>query len=291
MMQGGAVGGVFISYRSEDSHSYAALIYAELSRRFGADLVFLDSESTAAGEDFGEVLLGRLRQCRVLVVVIGQRWLTAADNAGRRRIDSAEDWVHRELVEAFRHGLRVIPILTEGVEIPAEADLPADVAALHRRQALRLHHRNTSHDLARLVEELTRLEPELAEAAQHHRQGVNPVPQQLPPAPRMFAARHEDLTRLTAALDETAETDRTVVISAIAGQGESGRPGWPCTGRTSTWIGFRMDRCLSTCGGSIRPGSRCPLRWRCGGSWTPSVLIPAAFRWTWMRRRGYIEVW
>jgi hypothetical protein len=31
------------------------LIYAELSRRFGADLVFLDSESTAAGEDFVSV--------------------------------------------------------------------------------------------------------------------------------------------------------------------------------------------------------------------------------------------
>jgi tetratricopeptide (TPR) repeat protein len=217
------VGGVFISYRSEDSHSYAALIYAELCRRFGDDQVFLDSESTAAGEDFGAVLFGRLRQCRVLLVVIGQRWLSVTDEAGRRRIDCPEDWVRRELVEAFAHGLRVIPILTDGAQIPAEADLPADIAALHRRQALRLHHRNTSHDLARIVEELPRLEPDLAAAAQRHRQGVNPVPQQLPPAPRMFAARREELARLTAALDETAESGRTVVISAIAGAGGIGK--------------------------------------------------------------------
>jgi hypothetical protein len=36
-------GGVFISYRGEDSGSYGALLYVELSRWFGPDLVFVDS--------------------------------------------------------------------------------------------------------------------------------------------------------------------------------------------------------------------------------------------------------
>lgn len=49
------MGGVFISYRGGDSYSYGPLIHAELSRRFGADQVFLDSESIPAGEDFSEV--------------------------------------------------------------------------------------------------------------------------------------------------------------------------------------------------------------------------------------------
>src|SRR5215475_56571 len=36
---------VFINYRGSDSHSYAALLYGELSRAFGQENVFLDSES------------------------------------------------------------------------------------------------------------------------------------------------------------------------------------------------------------------------------------------------------
>jgi hypothetical protein len=54
-------GEVFINYRGEDSHSYGALLHAELSRRFGPELVFLDSESIPAGADFVEQLLGRVR--------------------------------------------------------------------------------------------------------------------------------------------------------------------------------------------------------------------------------------
>jgi hypothetical protein len=63
-------GGVFINYRGEDSHSYGALLYAELSRHFGAELVFLDSESIPAGADFPEQLLARVRGCAVLLAVV-----------------------------------------------------------------------------------------------------------------------------------------------------------------------------------------------------------------------------
>jgi len=181
--------------------------------------VFLDSESTPAGEDFVEVLLSRLRKCSVLLVVMGPRWLTATDVAGRRRIDSPQDWVRRELVEAFTHGLRVVPILTDGVQIPGEADLPADIATLHRRQALRVHHRNTNHDLARIIEELTRLDQGLAQAARQ-RDGV---PRQLPGAPRLFTGRAPELARLTSALVATGEQGATVVISAIGGAGGIGK--------------------------------------------------------------------
>jgi transaldolase len=55
------------------------LIDRELSARLGGDRVFLDSRSIPAGADFVEELLGRLRACSVLVVVIGPRWLTLTD--------------------------------------------------------------------------------------------------------------------------------------------------------------------------------------------------------------------
>jgi len=46
--------------------------------------VFLDSRSIPAGVDFVEVLLGRLRACSVLLVVIGPHWLTLPDETGGR---------------------------------------------------------------------------------------------------------------------------------------------------------------------------------------------------------------
>src|SRR5215468_5818052 len=97
-------GGVFINYRGEDSYSYGALLHAELSRRFGSESVFLDAESIPAGADYVGQLLGRVRQARVILVVIGPRWLEAA-NGGGRLIDDPVDWVRQELVAAFEAGV------------------------------------------------------------------------------------------------------------------------------------------------------------------------------------------
>jgi hypothetical protein len=153
---------VFINYRSEDSHSYGAMLYQELRRQFGEDRVFLDCESIPAGADFVAELLSRVRSAPVLLAVIGPRWLTATDNAGRRRIDNPNDWIRRELAEAFTAGVTVIPVLTGQIPIPAEADLPAEIAALSRCQYRRLRHKDSTADLARIVTDLTRLDPSLA---------------------------------------------------------------------------------------------------------------------------------
>jgi hypothetical protein len=67
--------GIFINYRGDDTDTTAALIDRELTARFGAVRVFLDSRSILAGSDFVEELLERLRACRVLVVVIGDQGL------------------------------------------------------------------------------------------------------------------------------------------------------------------------------------------------------------------------
>lgn len=106
-----------------------------------------------------------MRSARVLLAVIGPRWLTLTNPAGHRRIDDTNDWIRRELAEAFAAGVRVIPILTEQVEIPAEADLPADIAALSRCQYRRLRHREPATDLGRIVSDLASLDPALAAAA------------------------------------------------------------------------------------------------------------------------------
>src|SRR5262249_14732434 len=100
--------GIFINYRGTDSHSYGALLHAELSRHFGPDLVFLDSESIPAGADFVEHILARVRQARVVLAVIGIHWLTATGPDDKRRLDDPADWIRQELVTAFAAGVRVI---------------------------------------------------------------------------------------------------------------------------------------------------------------------------------------
>jgi len=150
-------GGVFINYRSEDTHSYAALLYRELARHFGDGLVFLDSESIEAGADFANEILGRVLTARALLAIIGPHWLTATDPSGRRRIDNPDDWIRRELVTAFGAGTRVIPILTDEATIPAKGDLPADIAALSGRQFRRLRHRDAGQDLGRIIDDIDRL--------------------------------------------------------------------------------------------------------------------------------------
>jgi hypothetical protein len=157
---------VFISYRGEDSQSYGALLYNELERRFGEDHVFLDAESIPAGADFSKELLGRVRSARVVLAVIGPCWLTATDPAtGQRRIDDPDDWIRRELVEAFATGVRVIPVVTDHADLPREAELPTDIAALSRCQYRHLRHRESTADLARIVADLISLDPILATGA------------------------------------------------------------------------------------------------------------------------------
>jgi TIR domain len=148
---------VFINYRGEDSRSYGALLHVGLSQHLGRRSVFLDTESLTAGCDFAEELLSRIRYATVVLAVIGSRWLTTEDPAGRRRIDNPQDWIRRELAEAFAIGVKVVPVLTDEAEMPTASDLPDDIAMLGRCQYRRLRHRDASADLARLVADIRTL--------------------------------------------------------------------------------------------------------------------------------------
>lgn len=158
---GDHVGGVFINYRTGDGEFAATLITRVLSSRFGAERVFLASRSIRPGEDFAKKILERLAQSDVLLAIIGSRWQFVTERQRRRELEAPDDWVHREIAEAFRHGLRVIPVFLDHAVALTEAELPADIAPLARCQFLRLSHRNDARDLARLVEELGDLVPDL----------------------------------------------------------------------------------------------------------------------------------
>jgi hypothetical protein len=134
---------VFISYRSHDEPNAADLLNRELSQHFK---VFLGTCSIRAGADFERELLSAVRSSDVLLAVIGSRWFDVP--RGR------PDWVRREIAEAFRNRIKVIPVLVGPVNRLTEASLPRDIEELTRRNYLRLRHENTEYDLRRIVDEL-----------------------------------------------------------------------------------------------------------------------------------------
>ncbi|MGW3266644.1 toll/interleukin-1 receptor domain-containing protein [Streptomyces sp. NPDC001056] len=97
---------VFINYRTGDGDKTAALIDEELKRRFGRDRVFRASRSITPGEAFPDKLLTTVRRASLLLAVVGPDWTNF-----RSRLNNPEDWVRKEIEEAFACEVPVVPIL------------------------------------------------------------------------------------------------------------------------------------------------------------------------------------
>ena len=68
--------------------------------KFGTARIFMDVDSIEPGLDFGEVIGEAVRNCKVMLVVIGPR-LDVVDGDGSRRIDSPDDYVRIQLEQAL----------------------------------------------------------------------------------------------------------------------------------------------------------------------------------------------
>jgi hypothetical protein len=150
-MSGPTSGGVFISYRRQETSGMAGRLYDRLADRFGDAQVFMDVDTIALGVDFAEVITQDVSTCQVLLVVIGPRWLTATDEGGRRRLDDPDDIVRLEIAAALERDIRVIPILVEGAVMPRRQELPDSVGGLARRNALSVRHESFRADADRLL--------------------------------------------------------------------------------------------------------------------------------------------
>lgn len=158
---------IFLSYRRDDSAGFAGRLADAMEAEFGAGSVFRDVDDIRPGEDFIHAIESHLQQVGVVLVMIGPRWLDAGAD-GRRRLDDANDFVRQEIQAALESGKPLIPLLVGGASMPAEADLPAAIAGLSRRQAVVLTDGNWRGDVERLVASLSKLLPD-AEVADHKR--------------------------------------------------------------------------------------------------------------------------
>ena len=156
---------VFISYRRQDSAAYAGRLYDAMVARFEERNVFMDLD-LAPGVDFVERITRAVSACQVLIEVIGPTWATVKDDEGQVRIADPEDFVRLELEIALkRPEVTVIPVLVSGAEMPDRQDLPPELGAIARRNALELSDKRWRYDVGQLVSALEEL---LAETAGVH---------------------------------------------------------------------------------------------------------------------------
>lgn len=141
---------IFISYRREDSAGFAGRLSDALEARYGAGNVFRDVEDIQAGDDFVHALSAQMAGCDVVIALIGNRWL-GPRSGGSRRIDEPDDTLRMEIRTALEQDRRLIPALVDGALMPAAKELPTDIEALSRRQAVVLNDRSWTSDVDALA--------------------------------------------------------------------------------------------------------------------------------------------
>lgn len=208
--------GIFISYRREDSSGHAGRLYDALNAHFGENVVFMDIDTIEPGVDYGEVIDRAVGSCKVLIALIGPEWLMVTDDRGIRRLDNPEDFVRMEIARGLkRRNVRVVPVLVQGARIPDKDQLPDDLSALARRNALELSDVRWQYDVGRLIRTLERVMQEPS------------GPRTEPPAPPKES-------RQRAMGDEAVEPRVSGEATTAATKVARRRLGFPLS---STWLG------------------------------------------------------
>lgn len=164
--------GIFISYRRQDTQSAAGRLADHLREQMPEVAIFRDIETIEPGVDFVDAIGRALESCGILLAIIGPRWATMTDAAGRRRLDDPNDYARLEIATALqRSDVRVIPVLVEGAEMPGSETLPEELKLLARRNAIELTDKRWEFDVSTLVETLRKA------------LGIDPSPQPIRPKP------------------------------------------------------------------------------------------------------------
>ena len=137
---------VFISYRRGSDQAYARLLRQELAREFGDEAVFRDVERIEGGEKFLPTIQAALAGCNTFLALISPYWLEAT-----KRLHDPEDFVRMEVAAALASGVRVIPVLLGGAQVPEKKALPADIKELTAYQAEELRDSRWEDDVRNLV--------------------------------------------------------------------------------------------------------------------------------------------
>lgn len=145
---------IFVNYRRSDAQGFAGRLADSLTRHFGSERVFRDVTGIEYGQDFEHVIVQRIQEACAVIVVIGDKWLSAADEDGNPRLFEAQDYVVREIEAALEGDVVVVPVLIGQATMPREDELPPRLADLARRNAITISDERWAFDVDRLAKVL-----------------------------------------------------------------------------------------------------------------------------------------
>jgi tetratricopeptide (TPR) repeat protein len=148
------MGKIFISYRRSDSADVSGRIFDKLVAEFYKDEVFKDVDSIPVGADFKVAVTEAVSQSDVVLVIMGQQWLTASVGS-ERRLDDSDDMVRHEIETALAHDVPLIPVLVQHAAMPRARELPSTMASFAYRNGVQVRPDPDFHrDMERLIEHL-----------------------------------------------------------------------------------------------------------------------------------------
>jgi uracil-DNA glycosylase family 4 len=183
---------IFINYRRQDTEGYVGRLYDHLIKHFDPRHVFIDIDNIKPGADFVQVLEDAVNACDVLIAMIGPQWLSSVDESGNRRLDQWNDFVRIEIATALKQNKMVIPVLVGRARMPSPAELPEDLIALARRNALELSHQRFSYDADKLINLLKEIVPVSAQIQPQKAKVVEPDPVVIPKPAQSELTKQKD---------------------------------------------------------------------------------------------------
>jgi hypothetical protein len=127
---------VFLSYRREDSATFARSLGDGLKRDLRLENVFLDVRDLFGGDDWRRTITDRIDASDVVLALIGKRWAGPRAD-GTSRVFDDDDVVRWEIEYALRiRPTHVVPTMLDGAGLPSA--LPSALASLRHAQLLDL---------------------------------------------------------------------------------------------------------------------------------------------------------
>lgn len=142
---------IFISYRREDTGSFAGRVYDRLCKVFSYSNVYFDVSTIKGGEDFGDSIVSAIDRCDAVLVFIGKNWMAARPNGDRPRIWDENDYVRAEVRAALARPILVLPILVDGAQMVRSDLLPSDIKAIATRNAVPLRLETFDNDTENIL--------------------------------------------------------------------------------------------------------------------------------------------
>lgn len=108
----------------------------------------MDNVSLRVGEPWPDTLRKHVRSASILLVVVGQSWLSGTRANGVRCVDCHDDWVREEIRTAIEADIPILPIVIPPASMPPAAKLPSDITRLCAYQCTSLSETAFTKDYA-----------------------------------------------------------------------------------------------------------------------------------------------